>query len=237
MGLFDNPEYFRANAINENNSSTAHESLMIIESSPVNASNENHQQESIKSSSEMIGMKKYDEKMASTPLLCEKGIENVNNEYGCKRSLLIVKIILTVIFGSLINQSVSFLLPFSLIQFNRQTDMGNWRWIYLLYSIISGMSALSYSFFIYFIWRPKKKWLYLVSAILSAQLVLYGLYFIFKINKYINDHKNKTNETSTTPSVYFKDITNSQTIVCDSILNVVQLISIILVFIETRLIK
>ena len=232
MGLFDNPEYFRANAINENNSSTAHESLMIIESSPVNASNENHQQESIKSSIEMIGMKKYDEKMASTPLLCEKGIENVNNEYGCKRSLLIVKIILTVIFGSLINQSVSFLLPFSLIQLSRDAEI-----IYWFFSIISGMSALSYSFFIYFIWRPKKKWLYLVSAILSTQLVLYGLYVGFKIRKYDNDHQNKTNETLSKISSYLKDIQNSQTVVCDSILNVVQLISIILVFIETYLIK
>jgi hypothetical protein len=222
MGLFDNPEYFRANAINENNSSTAHESLMIIESSPVNASNENHQQESIKSSIEMIGMKKYDEKMASTPLLCEKGIENVNNEYGCKRSLLIVKIILTVIFGSLINQSVSFLLPFSLIQYI------NKKWIYLLFSIISGMSALSYSFFIYFIWRPKKKWLYLVSAILSTQLVSYGFYAYFKYDEF----RIKTNETL---SDYLEK--KPQTVVSDSILLVVQLISIILVFIETYLIK
>ena len=230
MGLFDNPEYFRANAIQEKQSSTAHDSLMIIESSPVNASRENRQ-ESIKSSNELIAMKKYEEKMASTPLLCEKAIENSNNENEYKKSLLIVQIILTVIFGGLINQSISYILANSLIKFklddlNYKTDKINLFYralVYLIYSVIGGLSALSYSFFLYIIWRPKKRSLYLVIAILLTQLVAFGCYFFFNWFFY--------------SGIYFQKQENYPLIVSDSIINAMQLISMILVFIEISLIK
>ena len=172
MGLFDNPEYFRsiAEAAKQNNNSRASESLTIVEI-PQTCLTE------IVSSKELS--KNLDEKLPSTPLLDEpteiKVIESANG-------LLIVKIVLSTLFGSLINQSVVCFLAFGLIDLLEKSEEmkanSHQYAVNMIYCAVGVISALYYSLTLFIIWRPNRKLLLFVSIILFVQLIAFLIYII-----------------------------------------------------------
>lgn len=255
MGLFDNPEYFRANVADfskEKSASSVHDSLVIKENS-TNALTAQKQQLQQTSSNELIMMTKYDDKLASTPLLCEKSkcTEIVKSssvtEQKSKKSLLIVKIILSVIFGNLINQSISYLFAIGLIKFINHTPNNNFTSthsstpnkfsdvydiIEVIFFVFGFVSTLFYSLAVFWVWRPSRTSLIIVLVVSTTQLVIYGLHILFNIIKVFHGIPNSDKIFS-----YFSNNENHTDIFFDFFLMIIQFISIIFISCEICLIK
>jgi hypothetical protein len=172
MGLFDNPEFFQPEkplkSINDVVTNTSHIGI------PMTQSNHLHSIESKKNVSENLP---------------ETGAPPQNMK------LLIIKIILTLCFGCLINQLTVHLLVFTLINIYYGVEKSERKQsIQIVYCILGGLSSVYLTILLLFFWRTTKRWLRLIVLILLAQLVCVCAYPILIYEDFQVDTCKKSTE-------------------------------------------
>jgi hypothetical protein len=180
MGLFDNPEYFAANVEALKNVEATEPGLITYESTTKVVQNSSliktASSISINETQKVSISRNFNENFVLAPLLPEdhkSPLSITTLQPTAKNGSLIIKILLTLCFGSMINQCLIYSFAFTLINFVSNQKKPEYAIPHCALGIIV---PIGFVVMVYFIWRPTSKSIFIISSILLAQLILFSLY-------------------------------------------------------------